>query len=69
MESDHEEAGELLQRLRYLTKDYQPPSDGCTTYQLCYRELERFEADLHRHVHLENNLLFPQAMALEASLS
>lgn len=69
MESDHEEAGELLQRLRYLTRDYQPPSDGCTTYQLCYRELERFEADLHRHVHLENNLLFPQAMALEASLS
>jgi regulator of cell morphogenesis and NO signaling len=43
MESDHEEAGELLQRLRYLTRDYQPPSDGCTTYQLCYRELERFE--------------------------
>jgi len=69
MESDHEETGQLLQRLRDLTKDYQPPSDGCATYQLCYRELARFEGDLHRHVHLENNVLFPQAMELERSLS
>ena len=44
---------------------YAAPDDGCTTYAVCMAELGRFERDLHRHVHLENNVLFPKAVALE----
>ena len=69
MEHDHETAGEGLARLRHLTQGYQPPEDACTTYRACLQEMERFEADLHRHVHLENNVLFPRAVALEAELT
>jgi regulator of cell morphogenesis and NO signaling len=65
MENEHQHAGELLQRLRVLTNGYQPPADACTTYNVCFAELARFEADLHQHVHLENHVLFPKAMALE----
>lgn len=65
MEHEHQDAGELLSRLRTLTDGYQPPSDGCTTYRVCFAELARFEADLHQHVHLENHVLFPRAMSLE----
>jgi len=67
MEADHYLAGELLATLRTLTSAYDPPADGCTTYRLCYAELARFEADLHRHIHLENNVLFPRAMDLETA--
>jgi regulator of cell morphogenesis and NO signaling len=59
MEAEHQEAGAYLARLRSLTGGYEPPSDGCTTYRV------RFESDLHQHVHLENHVLFPRAMALE----
>ena len=69
MEADHRAAGDLLANLRALTHDYAPPDDACTTYRLCYRELERFESDLHWHVHLENNVLFPRALDLEQQLS
>jgi regulator of cell morphogenesis and NO signaling len=69
METEHQHAGDVLERLQQLTHGYQPPADGCTTYRLCYRELARFQADLHRHVHLENNVLFPRAIALEDSLT
>jgi regulator of cell morphogenesis and NO signaling len=68
MEADHAVAGDLLARLRTLTGGYEPPADACTTYRLCYSELARFEADLHRHVHLENNVLFPRALELEHTL-
>lgn len=68
MEEDHHLAGEHLDRLRVLTRDYQPPADGCTTYRACYGELAKFAADLHRHVHLENNVLFPRALELEQQL-
>lgn len=68
MEADHRAAGEFLARLRSLTDDFTPPADACTTYRLCYAELERFEADLHWHVHLENNVLFPRALELEQQL-
>jgi regulator of cell morphogenesis and NO signaling len=44
------------------------PADGCTTYRVCFQELEAFERDLHEHVHLENNVLFPAAVAIEARL-
>ncbi len=69
MEDDHDLAGDLLGRLRALTSDFTPPADACTTYRACYAELARFEADLHRHVHLENHLLFPRAIELEQTLA
>ena len=68
MEQEHRNAGDLLARLRIATDGYQPPADGCTTYGVCFAELARFEADLHQHVHLENYVLFPRAVALENSL-
>ena len=64
MEDEHESAGAAMARIRDLTSDFTVPDDGCTTYRVCFRELEAFEADLHAHVHLENNVLFPQARSL-----
>lgn len=61
MELEHDHAGELLYRIRELTNTYSPPEDACTTFQVSLAELKEFEEDLHRHVHLENNLLFPLA--------
>ncbi len=61
METEHDHAGELLYRIRELTNGYTPPADACTTFKVCLAELKEFEEDLHRHVHLENNLLFPLA--------
>ncbi len=68
MEADHEEAGDLLARLRTLTDGFAPPDGACTTYRSCYAELARYEQDLHRHVHLENNVLFPRAIELDQAL-
>jgi len=68
MEADHTLAGELAEQLRRLTNGFVPPADGCSTYQACYAELARFEADLHRHIHLENNILFPRALELERTI-
>lgn len=67
MEAEHESAGHAMLEIRELTDGYTPPADGCTTYRVCLQELEAFERDLHAHVHLENNILFPKASALEAS--
>jgi regulator of cell morphogenesis and NO signaling len=53
-----------MARIREVTGGYVPPADGCTTYRITMRELEAFEADLHAHVHLENNILFPKAKQL-----
>lgn len=65
MEREHREAADELRIIRELTHGYVAPVDGCTTYAVCMAELHRFERDLHRHVHLENNVLFPKAVALE----
>jgi len=65
MEEEHDHAGELLRRIRELSSDYQPPEWACNTYRATYVMLEEFEEDLHRHVHLENNVLFPATAALE----
>jgi regulator of cell morphogenesis and NO signaling len=64
MEAEHEKAGELLAEIRELTSNYTPPSDACTTYRLSFSALKAFESDLHQHVHLENNILFPKAIEL-----
>lgn len=66
MVADHEDAGELLARMRELSGDFRAPAGACPTFVALYRGLEEFERDLHRHVHLENNILFPRAVALEA---
>jgi regulator of cell morphogenesis and NO signaling len=65
MEAEHVAAGDALARIRSLSSNYTVPADGCTTYQVTYKELRQFEEDLHTHVHLENNILFPRAIALE----
>lgn len=65
MEREHEEVGTEMRLIRELTSDFTLPEDGCTTYRVCFSELLRFEQDLHRHVHLENNVLFPKVLALE----
>jgi len=64
MEQEHDHAGSLLAEIRNLTDNFTPPVDACTTYRLIYAALEAFELDLHRHVHLENNILFPKALKL-----
>ncbi|GAA4334616.1 iron-sulfur cluster repair di-iron protein [Flaviaesturariibacter amylovorans] len=68
MEADHEAAGELLQNIRSLTNGYTPPEGTCNSFALLYRKLEDLEGDLHQHIHLENNVLFPKALKLEQSL-
>jgi len=65
MMADHENAGTILARMRALSGGYQTPQGACPTYQALYRALEEFERDLHWHVHLENNILFPRAVAVE----
>jgi len=65
---DHDEAGALLAEIRSLSRNFNPPGYACATYRAFYEELKEFEQDLHQHVHLENNILFPRAMKLEATL-
>jgi regulator of cell morphogenesis and NO signaling len=65
MEMEHESAGSAMARIRELSGGYEPPADACTTYRVSLEELKAFEDDLHAHVHLENNILFPRAIALE----
>jgi regulator of cell morphogenesis and NO signaling len=69
MEMEHESAGGALARIRALTANYTPPADACTTYRLMLQELQAFEEDLHVHVHLENYVLHPRALALEEQLA
>jgi regulator of cell morphogenesis and NO signaling len=64
---DHDKAGEILHELRKLSRGYRVPDDACVSYKTFYESLEVFEQDLHQHIHLENNILFPKAIALEVS--
>jgi len=68
MEREHQEVGDALRIIRELTRGYTAPGDGCTTYAATMAELRQFERDLHRHVHLENNVLFPAALRIEQRL-
>ncbi len=65
MEDEHEHAGQALRRLRELTGDFSPPDDACNAYRGLLESLQRLEADLHEHIHMENNILFPRAAELE----
>lgn len=69
MEHDHDAEGERFRRIAELSGDYANPADGCATYAATMSLLKEFEQDLHLHIHLENNILFPKAKALEAELS
>lgn len=63
---EHDNAGEVLRKLRELSGDYTAPPDSCPSYKGLYAGLQDFERDMHRHVHLENNVLFPQAIEMES---
>jgi len=65
MEAEHQSAGDALAFIRSSSLGFAVPPDGCTTYRVTYQELEEFERDLHQHVHLENNILFPKSIELE----
>lgn len=65
MEHEHEAEGERFRKIAGLTDGYTPPADACGTYRVTFAMLKEFEEDLHKHIHLENNILFPGAIALE----
>ena len=66
MEQEHDSAGSALRALRAASHAYTPPPDACTSFRALYTALTNFEKDLHQHIHLENNVLFPRALAMEA---
>ena len=65
MEDDHDSAATALREMRRLTSGYTVPPDGCNTYRALFQRIQALEADLHVHIHLENNVLFPRAAELE----
>jgi regulator of cell morphogenesis and NO signaling len=67
MMMEHDSAGELLRKMREVSMDYSLPADACMSFKMLYCALEEFEVDLHQHIHLENNILFPRAIELEAN--
>jgi regulator of cell morphogenesis and NO signaling len=69
MEVEHESAGDALAEIKRLTGGYRAPEGACGTFLVLLQELQAFEEDLHRHVHLENNILFPKALRLESGAS
>ena len=62
---EHDNAGYVLKQMRQLTHDYTPPTDACMSYRALYQALDTLEKDLHQHIHLENNILFPRAQMME----
>lgn len=68
MQNEHENAGEIFKIIANLTNNYNPPKEACNTFRALYAKLEEFEQDLHLHIHLENNILFPKAIELEKSI-
>jgi len=67
MMHEHDGAGEALRRIRALSRDFSVPGDACVSYRTLYEGLAGFEADLHQHIHLENNILFPRSIEMEDS--
>lgn len=61
---EHDEVGAAIHEIRRLARDYQVPADACNTFTVTYQKLKEYEDDLHKHVHLENNILFPKATKL-----
>ncbi|MFD1604932.1 iron-sulfur cluster repair di-iron protein [Flavobacterium artemisiae] len=65
MMHEHDNEGDRFREIAALTNNYTPPADACTTYRVTFAMLKEFEEDLHKHIHLENNILFPKAVLLE----
>lgn len=65
MKHEHTVEGERFAKIAELTSNYNPPADACNTYRVTFAMLEEFESDLHTHIHIENNILFPKAIKLE----
>ena len=68
MMQEHDTEGERFRKIETLTNNYTPPADACNTYRVTFDMLADFEQDLHKHIHLENNILFPGAALLEKTL-
>lgn len=68
MMDDHATEGARFRKINELSNNYTPPEDGCNTYRVTFAVLKEFEQDLHMHIHLENNILFPKAIELENKL-
>lgn len=69
MMHEHDTEGERFRQISELSNQYTPPADACNTYKVAFSLLKEFEDDLHLHIHLENNILFPKAVALEKKLT
>jgi regulator of cell morphogenesis and NO signaling len=69
LENEHDHVGRCLDQIRVLSQGYAIPADACASYQLLYKMIQEFEDDLHIHIHLENNILFPKAVEMEKSLA
>ena len=65
MMDEHENEGERFEKIAELTQNFTPPADACSTYRVTYALLDEFKTDLHQHIHLENNILFPKAIEME----
>jgi|SRR5690348_7719708 len=68
MMREHDSAGDLVRQIRSATNGYSLPEHACASFQALYEDLQRFESDLHEHVHLENNVLFPRGIEAEAAI-
>lgn len=69
MMQEHETEGQRFRKIKELSGNYMPPPDTCNTYMVAYALLQEFEDDLHLHIHLENNILFPRSVEMEATLA
>lgn len=68
MEAEHTSAGDALKAIEELSNSFTPPVDACMSYRVLFAKLQEFQNDLHQHIHLENNILFPKALKLEEEL-
>jgi len=68
MEAEHTSAGNAMSQIRELSENFAVPPDACNTFKALYSELKEFEVDLHKHIHLENNILFPKSIEMETDL-
>jgi len=69
LKAEHTVEGDRFKQMAVLTNQFQVPSDGCNTFEVTYRTLDEFVRDLHRHIHLENNILFPKSVILQHELT
>lgn len=68
MEDEYEDVGDIFKKIASLSNNYNPPEGACNTFRALYDQLNEFEQDLHKNIHLENNILHPKALALSSKL-